>query len=198
MNPPENSFHIRKLEHIKRDYDHTLSIVLKLSDHGNSVRQWNITIIVAYLVFAKVYVEAGKDIPILPLLGAIYVFWVMEAFVKAQSYLYSKHTLEIVDRLFSEKDDSLFDDSIGKYKFQRMVKRSCTGKWGRVHRLSCGLVNCQTFVFYMLPLAILIGWHWPSLKGFTFTIPLPVVLPLPAIGFVLVWFYYRWKYAQNE
>jgi hypothetical protein len=192
MNLPENGFHSRKLEHIKREYDHTFSAALKLSDHGTSVRQWNIAVIVAYLGFARVYVEKGQNFPILPLLVAIYLFWVMEAFVKALSYFYGKHTLERVDRLFCEKDESLFNEAIEEYRFRRMGKKPLWGRWGQVHRLSCGLWNCQTFVFYMLPLAFLIVWRC-LLGGFLTSI----VWLLPAIVFVLSWLLCRWKYPSE-
>ena len=48
-----DDFRARKLEHIKKDYDSVLSSVLKLGDYANSVRYWNIIVIVAYLVLQR-------------------------------------------------------------------------------------------------------------------------------------------------
>jgi len=195
MNLPKNGFYDRKLEHIKRDYDHVFSTILKVSDHGNSVRQWNIAVIVAYLGLIKACVDKGTEISLVPLIGAIYLFWVMEAFVKAQMYLYREYTLDQADCLFSEKDDACFRQLVEKYKLLSKDKESPGKNWwgnrGRLHRFFRGLVNCQTFVFYILPLAILIGWSCASRAQFTFS-----VLLLPAFLFLVGGSIYWWKYPK--
>ncbi len=196
MNPPEDDFHTRKLEHIKRDYDNAFSSLLKLNDHVNSVRQWNITVMVAYLGVAKACLDKGTKIPILPLLLAIYLFWVMEAFVTALGRFHQTYRRQ-VDQMFSEESDDAFTRAVGEYRFRSMAKKRWWGQEEGLHRFCLGLVSCQTITFYMLPLAILIVWSWSSLRECTFAMPLPIVLLLPAIGFVLGRLYCRWKYHDR-
>jgi hypothetical protein len=197
MNASENCTNDRKVEHIKRDYDHVFASILKLGDYSNSVRHWNITVIVAYLGVAKACLDKGTAVPILPLLGAIYGFWIMEAFVKAQMYFYREYTLASVDRLFSETDEGRFQQLVEKYDCFLSKDRESPGKnmWcrgGRLHRLFRGLVNCQTLVFYALPLTILIVWCLASSNQFTVKLPLPVILLFPAFLFLLGWTIYWW------
>jgi hypothetical protein len=205
MSQREDDFHARKLEHIKKDYDRVFSAMLKLGDYGNSIRYWSIVVIVAYLGFAKAYVDKGTDIPVLPLLGAIYGFWVMEALVKAQMYLYRDYTLEKADELFSTSNDATFKRLVKDYQFFSKQGDSPGKKWwtegGKLHRLSRELVNCQTVVFYVLPL-ILITWYSASWNRPTLTLtvalPLWIILLLPAVLFLLIWFIYWWKYPRQR
>ena len=118
---------------------------------------------VVVLGLAKACVDKGTDIPILPLLGAVYGFWVMEGLVKAQMYFFRDYTLKKVDDLFSTRDDDTFNQLVEKHKFFSGCGASSGKNWrgrgGKLHRLSLGLGNCQTFVFYTLPLIILIIWY---------------------------------------
>jgi hypothetical protein len=201
-NSSDKQFIDRKVEHINRDYDHVFSAMLKLGDYGNSVRHWNITVIVAYLGVTKACLDQGTDIPIVPLIGAIYGFWIMEAFVKAQMYFYREYTLTPVDRLFLEKDEDRFRQLVEEYhQFLSMADRKSPGKkvWGgrgRLHRLLRGLVNCQTLVFYALPLIILIVWRSPSLGFLIFGLPLYIVLLFPALLFLVGRMIYRWRCSE--
>jgi hypothetical protein len=201
MSPREKAFYDRKLEHIKRDYEHVLSAMLKFSDHANGVRQWNITVIIAYLALAKACVDKGIDVSILPLVGAIYLFWVMEAFVRAQMHLYREQRLAIADRLFSEKDDARFRQLVEEYSFprndERIPGKNWWGKGGRLHRFFRGLVNCQTLVFYILPLTILTVWYSPWRSQFTFRVPIFAALLLPAVLFVIGALTYWRKYPRQ-
>jgi len=157
----------QKLDHIKEDYDAALSTCLHDGDRVSHIRTWTVTVIAAYLGY-MLKSDDLSTVRLLPLFGAIVLFWIMEALTKASGIL-SGYTLGRVDEVFAVTDPEKFWSAVEEYGFWRLQdkpfasKRPEEKKWrlrykrGRIRRFCKGLFNEQTFVFYILPLVVLLA-----------------------------------------
>jgi hypothetical protein len=186
-----------KLEHIKREYDSARSYAERRGTRIDLIRGWNVTVIGGYMALRS-EAEACHDLSVLPLLGVISLFWIMEAFAAASVRLLIDYTLNQADRLFSASSDD-FEKRFAAYEFINSVQTSRYKEWcsngGRLDRFSQGLLNCQTGVFYFAPMWILFSIHYlpwrdvPSWFFLAFSVILFVAGP---IIFVLACFHRDW------
>ena len=155
----------KKLEHIQKDYDRACSLAERVDSRVNTIRSLNITVIVAYLGWMS---QSGGPNHILPLLAAIFAFWVLEALAGASARFYFFYTLTQADGVFYSTAIDMFHKSVQEYTFLDRTQSSQYKKWltcrGKVHRLLFSLINCETFLFYFLPLSISCGFHSKSCK----------------------------------
>jgi hypothetical protein len=122
---------------------------------------------------------------ILPLLGAILLFWILEASAKATGRFYCLYTLDQADRLFSVEDLDLFNHLVKNYRFLSDAKVSpLKDLWttnGGIHRFWQGFAHAEAAVFYFLPFLILTGLYYGPSKCVWFTLLVVFVVFLSGV-----------------
>jgi hypothetical protein len=142
-----NNFYIRKLEHIKKDYETAFASYERHSSHIVSIRSWSIALVVAYMGLITTF-KRGFDLTLaLPAIVIIIGFYFLEAIQKSFCMLNSSNIREI-DILFLIEDSEKFLDAIKNYNFRNLkIKNESTDI--RVKRYFFALRNKQTFVWYI-------------------------------------------------
>jgi len=188
----EDDFLNRKLEHILRDYDRGWAAGLARRDRITRIRTWHVTVFTAYLAFIATRDPGEVDITVLPLAGATFLFWVMEALATALGIFHMETTVWRIDRIFSEAMADEFQYAIKQYRFHSEKNRGKRfgGKGGRWHRFALGFLNLQPLVFYGLPFSGLLLYElmnrFPHYRISDMLRNWIEALPLFALCFVLV------------
>ncbi len=105
MCEPKRDILKQKLDHIRKDYDTGVSILLHNGDRVARIRTWSVTVFAAYLA----YVLKSDDltmVPLWPLIGAVVLFWTMEAFATSAAIFLRHNCLCRVDAVFDTTQKS--------------------------------------------------------------------------------------------
>ena len=113
----------RKLEHIKRVYDHMYSGNDRQRQHIITLRGWCITLIVAYMGYC-----ASKDCSPnwLVFIIMFVCFFALEGFNKLNCWEIKKEIRKI-DKMFLRKDDKEFRHAVSDYEFFSLLYEKYQG-----------------------------------------------------------------------
>jgi len=120
--PSKNNLR-EKLDHIKKEYDCAISTAQHLGDRVAQIRTWNVTVLVAYFGYMMSADCDRSTFPLWPILGAVSLFWMMEAFTKALCDLISYSVLGRIDGLFATSPEEDFWKKVKEYEFWRLQDR---------------------------------------------------------------------------
>lgn len=150
-----------KTRQIEREYTGAQSVVARCADRINTIRTWNITVIVAYWGWLTTQTESHHSGP---LIAAVSLFWFLEALERMSVHLTREYRVAKVDELFSKKKLAAFYAAVDDFEFATQVHEEGLSrlkkKWPRFVR---GMFSLHTVVIYLLPL-LLIAYCDPAIS----------------------------------
>lgn len=137
----------RKLDHIRKDYETAYSSFERHNSQIMHIRGWSITVVIAYLGFAKSISMSLSISLAFPVFVAVLGFYILEAF-QLMYCLVNGLNIRQIDRIFSIENDAEFHNTVRKYVFRNLELKNMQ-TMDKIKKLRCAMYSKETILWYL-------------------------------------------------